>query len=136
MKNKIVLVELVKRYTPKFTVYQRELLIQLIKRRTKRSIQTVKIGKQNRRIIKTQEVSNHKVMKSLINEIQAKGTKACKVSAGLFNDLLDTFNAFFNNIKKPETNKQIKVLIHRFIHSSRQRAELLKTISELQGGLS
>lgn len=137
MKNKIVLVEMLKIVTQNFTVYERELLIQLIKRKSQIKMITVKVGKQKRRIIKTHEVTNSKILKSLINEIKQKNLKACRVSKYLFQSMMNQFEQMFESINKLINKKEVKTLIQKLITSSRQRSELIRQIETLnvQGGI-
>lgn len=122
--------------TQNFSVYERELLTQLIKRKSRINLQTVKIGKQKRRIIKTKQVTYSKILKSLINELKQSNLKRCRISKTLAQSMMKQFESMFESINKLIDKKEVKTIIQKIITSSRQKQELFKQIDELKGGLA
>lgn len=117
--------------TQNFSVYERELLTQLIKRKSRLNFQTVKIGKQKRRIIKTKQVTYSKILKSLINELKQANLKACRVSKTLVYSMIKQFENMFESVNKLIDKKAIKTIIQKIVNSSRQRQELFRQIDKL-----
>lgn len=116
--------------TQNFSVYERELLTQLIKRKSRLNFQTVKIGKQKRRIIKTKQVTYSKILKSLINELKQANLKACRVSKTLVYSMIKQFENMFESVNKLIDKKAIKTIIQKIVNSSRQRQELFRQIDQ------